>query len=181
MSIQEKLQQAIQATMEAGYQLNSEAFEFLIQNSQTNDPVNLMNLALERIQGLQDKPMFIEKSFLETLLQTIEPAPQIEISKPIYSQSPSIPQPQLRPLEEYQTLTEPEFYPYAREIPSELNILEDATGKLTSNGTLDEYVLYFQDRFKRIEKLLRQRMDVKAATSIIENHLYADREKGLKK
>src|SRR5450759_2076378 len=168
MSTQEKLQRAIQATMEAGYQLNSEAFEFLIQNSQTNDPVNIMNLALERIQGLQDKPMFIEKSFLETLLQAIEPAPQIEMPKPQYSQSPSIPQPQLRPLEEYQTLTETEFYPYAREIPSELNILEDATGKLTSNGTLDEYVLYFQDRFKRIEKLLRQRMDVKAATPIIE-------------
>ena len=40
MSAQEKLQRAIQATMEAGYQLNSEAFEFLIQNAQTNDPVN---------------------------------------------------------------------------------------------------------------------------------------------
>ena len=65
-------------------------------------------------------------------------------------------------------INETEFYPYARDIPSELKILEDATGKLTSNGTLDEYVLYFQDRFKRIEKLLRQRMDVKAATPIIE-------------
>ena len=65
-------------------------------------------------------------------------------------------------------MTEAEFYPYARDIPSELNILDDATGKLTSNGTLDEYVHYFQDRFKRIEKLLRQRMDVKSATSIVE-------------
>ena len=41
-------------------------------------------------------------------------------------------------------------------------------GNSASNGTLDEYVLYFQDRFKRIEHLLRQRMDVKAATPIIE-------------
>jgi hypothetical protein len=37
MSAQEKLQNAIQATMEAGYQLNSEAFEFLVQNAQTSD------------------------------------------------------------------------------------------------------------------------------------------------
>jgi DNA polymerase II small subunit len=168
MSAQEKLQRAIQATMEAGYQLNSEAFEFLIQNSQTNDPVKIMNLALERIQGLQDKPMFIEKSFLETLLPAIEPAPQIQMQEPQYVPALRIPQPQLRPLEEIQSLTETEFYPYAREIQSDLVILEDATGKLTSNGTLDEYVLYFQDRFKRIEKLLRQRMDVKAATPIIE-------------
>ncbi len=168
MSAQEKLQLAIQTTMEAGYQLNSEAFEFLIQNASTNDPVNIMNLALERIQGLQNKPMFIERSFLEALIQVIEPAPQIQTSEPERAKFPSIPQPQLRPIEEYQRLTETEFYPYAREIPSELKILEDATGKLTSNGTLNEYVLYFQDRFKRIEKLLRQRMDVKAATPIIE-------------
>ena len=60
------------------------------------------------------------------------------------------------------------FYPYAKEIPSDLKILEDATGKLTSNGTLDEYVGLFQDRFKRIEKLLRSRMDVRAATPIAE-------------
>jgi DNA polymerase II small subunit len=168
MSVQEKLQRAIQATIQAGYQLNSEAFEFLIQNSQTKDPVNIMNLALARIQELQDKPMFIERNFLESLLQVIESAPQIQMSETKYDATSSIPQPQLRPLEEIQKLTEKEFYPYARNIPSELKILEDATGKLTSNGTLNEYVLYFQDRFKRIEKLLRQRMDVKAATSIIE-------------
>ncbi|MGF3521940.1 MAG: DNA-directed DNA polymerase II small subunit, partial [Candidatus Bathyarchaeia archaeon] len=42
------------------------------------------------------------------------------------------------------------------------------TGKLSSNGTMEEYIQYFQDRFKRMEKLLRQRMDVKAATPISE-------------
>jgi DNA polymerase II small subunit len=168
MSAEEKLQKAIETTIMAGYQLNSEAFEFLSQKAQTNDPVLIMDLALERIQELQDKPMFIEKSFLETLLQAAVPAPQIQVPEPQYSPQPSIPQPQLRPLEEYPSVTENEFYPYARDIPSELIILDDATGKLTSNGTLDEYVLYFQDRFKRIEKLLRQRMDVKAATSTVE-------------
>ena len=47
-------------------------------------------------------------------------------------------------------------------------MLDDATAKLSSNGTLEEYLVYFQDRFKRIERLLRQRMDVKAATPILE-------------
>ena len=46
--------------------------------------------------------------------------------------------------------------------------MEDATGKLSSNGTLEEYVQYFQDRFRRIEHLLRQRIDVRSATSILE-------------
>ena len=69
MSAQERLQRAIEATMAAGYQLNSEAFEFLIQNAQTNDPVAVMNLALEMMEAMQDKPMFIERRFLETVLQ----------------------------------------------------------------------------------------------------------------
>jgi DNA polymerase II small subunit len=168
MSAQEKLQKAIEITIMAGYQLNSEAFEFLSLKAETNDPVLIMDLALERIQELHDKPMFIEKSFLEALLQAAVPAPQIQVPERPYVPSPSAPQPQLRPLEENPDLTENEFYPYARDIASQLNIMDDATGKLTSNGTLEEYVLYFQDRFKRIEKLLRQRMDVKAATSIVE-------------
>jgi DNA polymerase II small subunit len=167
MSAQEKLQRAIQATIAAGYQLNSEAFEFLCQNCKANDPVSIMKLALERIQELHDKPMFIERPFLEALLQQ-QTVPNPEIQPP---------EPQITP--EQQIATEPpitpetstdetEFYPYAKDIPADINILEDATGKLSSNGTLDEYLIYFQDRFKRIERLLRQRIDVKASTPILE-------------
>ena len=60
------------------------------------------------------------------------------------------------------------FYPYAKDIPADLKILEDPTGKLTSNGTLEEYIALFQDRFKRVEKILRARMDVRSATPISE-------------
>jgi DNA polymerase II small subunit len=60
------------------------------------------------------------------------------------------------------------FYPYAKDIPADLKILEDPTGKLTSNGTLQEYTALFQDRFKRVEKILRARMDVRSATPISE-------------
>jgi DNA polymerase II small subunit len=167
MSAQEKLQRAIQATIAAGYQLNSEAFEFLIQNSETNDPVTIMNLALERIQELQEKPMFIERYFLEALLQQpIIPVVEIKPSKSsIILKQPIATEPPITP---DTSSEENEFYPYAKDIPAEINILEDATGKLSSNGTLDEYLVYFQDRFKRIERLLRQRIDVKASTSIIE-------------
>jgi DNA polymerase II small subunit len=169
MSAQEKLQQAIEAIILAGYQLNSEAFEFLSQKAETTDPLGIVNLALNHIEGLQDKPMFIEKEFLEALMQVAIPAPPIQV--PQQQTTPVVPQPQLKPLEDQTSLIEgdeSDFYPYARDIPSDLKILDDATGQLTSNGTLDEYVLLFQDRFKRLEKILRQRMDVKAATPIIE-------------
>ena len=79
MSGQEKLQKAIEATIEAGYQLNSEAFEFLSQNADTTDPLGIMNLALQRLADLQEKPFFIDKVFLETLLQQLTvPAKEAE-------------------------------------------------------------------------------------------------------
>jgi hypothetical protein len=162
MSVQEKLQRAIQATIAAGYQLNSEAFEFLCQNCEIKDPIAIMQLALERMGELEDKPMFIEKGFLEALLQ---PAPSRTVPEILLPEIQTTPEPPIIP---ELSADETEFYPYAKDIPSDIKIMEDATGKLSSNGTLDEYVLYFQDRFKRIEHLLRQRMDVRAATPILE-------------
>lgn len=163
MSAREKLQRAIEATITAGYQLNSEAFEFLSQNCETNDPLNIMNLALQRLQELQDKPFFIERNFLEALIQqTAIQVPEIQPIEPQVTQREQVEQQTSEAEEEF------DFYPYAKDIPADINILEDATGKLTSNGTLDEYMLYFQDRFKRVERILRQRIDVRAATPIVE-------------
>ena len=165
MSEKEKLQRAIEATIAAGYQLNSEAFEFLSQTSGTTDPIDLMNKALQQLENLQDKPFFIDKAFLETLLQQVTPTMLGE--EPKQQQTPT--EQLVPPPETLQASPSGNaFFPYAKDIPSNLNILEDATGKLSSQGTLEEYVEYFQDRFKRIERLLRQRMDVKAATPILE-------------
>jgi DNA polymerase II small subunit len=164
MSRQEKLQKAIQATIAAGYQLNSEAFEFLSQNANTTDPVDIMNLALQRLADLQEKPFFIDKVFLETLLQQLTVA-----SKEPEPESQQNVEEQLLTQQVGQTGTiESAFYPYAKDIKAEINILEDATGKLSSNGSIEEYLQYFQDRFRRIERLLRQRIDVRAATPILE-------------
>jgi DNA polymerase II small subunit len=161
MSGKEKLQKAIEETMTAGYQLNSEAFEFLSQNSNTADPVSIMRLALQRLQELQEKPIFIGKVFLEPLLQQLNtPVPKTQSQPQQNALEPSI--------KRQKSTLEETFYPYAKDIKADINILEDSTGKLSSNGTLEEYLQYFQDRFKRIERLLRQRIDVKAATSIIE-------------
>jgi len=164
MSGQEKLQKAIQATIAAGYQLNSEAFEFLTQNAETADPEWIMGLALRKIADLQDKPFFIDRIFLETLVkQLTAPVQKIQAEMQQTVEEQTTP-----PVIEEPEAAEDAFYPYAKDIQAEINILEDATGKLSSNGSLEEYLLYFQDRFKRIERLLRQRIDVRAATPILE-------------
>jgi DNA polymerase II small subunit len=157
MSEKEKLQRAVEVTIAAGYQLNSEAFELLSTFAANDDPTTIMSKALQRIEELEEKPLFIDKSFLETMLKPSET-------------EEALAQPQDENAEADRQWTEGKscFHPYAKDVEANINIIEDPTGKLTSNGTIEEYLQYFQDRFKRIERLLRQRIDVKAATPISE-------------
>jgi len=159
MNEREKLQRAVEATIAAGYQLNSEAFELLSTAAVKDDPTTIMSKALQRIEELEEKPLFIDKSFLETLLKPSETIEEEQV-KPQDKNSES---PEHQRIEGKSV-----FHPYAKDVEANINIIEDPTGKLTSNGTIEEYLQYFQDRFKRIERLLRQRIDVKAATPISE-------------
>ena len=60
------------------------------------------------------------------------------------------------------------FKPYAKEINADVQVFEDPTAAVTTVGSMEEYHGYFLDRFKRLQKFLRQRMDAKDATSIAE-------------
>lgn len=163
MSEAEKLQKAVELTMAAGYQLNIEAFEFLSLVATTQDPTEIMAKAIHQIENLEEKPFFIERSLLEQLLKASEPAKEIA-NRPL--EEP------LKPILENQTsqVTEGKisFHPFAREVDARIQVIEDPGTKLSSSGTIEDYLGYFQDRFKRIEKLLRQRIDVKSATSILD-------------
>lgn len=165
MSEREKLQKAVETTMAAGYQLDREAFEFLSTIAATDDPTEIVYKALQRIEESEEKPLFIGKSFLEATLKQPEATnePHAQFTSQVHEEILE------QPKETSQT---PEgnsiFHPYAKDVEAQINVIEDPTGKLSSNGTMEEFLQYFQDRFKRIEKLLRQRMDVKAATPILE-------------
>lgn len=158
MEKMEKLKEAVELSIGAGYQLDKEAFDFLSAISTTEDPKILVNRAIQKIQNLKEKTPFIDRSLLETLLK---PVNEEDIE---YKTGDSI-----RPQTEF-SLTEGKqiFHPYAKEVESNLNIIQDPTNQLDSRGTIEDYLQYFQDRFKRIEKLLRRRIDVKSASSIID-------------
>lgn len=160
------LQRAVENTITAGYQIDREAFEFLSVISTTDDPAELMNKALKRIEELEEKPIFISRSFLESI---IEPNTQ-DFEKDYENSTLKNVRSKEEFLDETKQFPEPssQFRPYARDVDTQINVIEDPTGKLSSNGTMEEFVTYFHDRFKRLEKLLRQRMDVKAATPISE-------------
>jgi len=162
--VSEKLQKAVELTISAGYQLNKDAFEFLNVIAATEDPVDFMSKALEKISGLKDKPLFIERAFLEELVK------KPELMKD--SVSPQIVQAPLLETrhEQAQQILEGKkaFRPFAKEVNADIKVIDDPGTKVSSSGTINDYLDFFRDRFKRMEKLLKQRMDVRGAVSIID-------------
>ena len=165
MSEKERLQKAIEATINTGYQLSTDAFNYLLYCSKETDPLSIMNMVLHEMNTLKEKPFVIEKIFLEN---TVKQLTQIHQAAQAVQNGNQKENTTLQPLKSLDVIVEGTFYPYAKHIPSELEILEDATGKLTSNGTIEDYTALFQDRYKRLEKILRKRIDVKSATPIRE-------------
>jgi DNA polymerase II small subunit len=156
----EKLQKAVELTVAAGYQLNKDAFEFLSIVAATEDPTEIINRAIQKMKTLKEDPLFIDRRFLEKLMKTMKPvkeAPTQSLEEPFQT----LPEPQI-------TEGKKPFRPYAKEVEANLNIIEDPTSKLSSSGTIEDYLEYFLDRFKRMEKLLRQRIDVRSATSVLD-------------
>jgi DNA polymerase II small subunit len=154
--VSERLQRAVSYTIQAGYQLDSEAFTFLETLSKTEDPVALMEKVTEKINDTQQKTLFITRSIIEgMIMQTTQST--VETTE--------------------QRITEPQqllesgresFKPAAKEIDTDLKVLEDPTAEIKTAGSLEEYQEYFTDRFRRLQRFLRQRMDARDATTIAE-------------
>lgn len=152
--------------MSAGYQLNKDAFDFLKMLSSTEDPVKITEKVLKRIAALSDKPLFIDKTLIETLLDNRDPNEEFDLiredryklNKPAATVEKT----------EEAAFTEAKrfFRPMAKETQSEFVVIENPSAKLTSNGTIDDYLGYFRDRFIRMDRLLRHRIDVKSAATI---------------
>jgi len=159
--LSDRLQMAISNTIEAGYQLDKEAFTLLETLSKTEDPVGLMQKVVKRAEALTQKPLFIDRNFLEEMVSEEEKAPKLKAQL-----KPSIPSPQL-PQPKYESRKEA-FKPYAKEVDAQIKVLDDPTGEVCTTGTIEEYLEYFQDRFRRLQRLLRQRIDVRDATTISE-------------
>ena len=154
----ERLQKAVSHTIQAGYQLDGEAFLLLETLSKTEDPIALVEKLTMKIDESGQKPLFITRSLIEEFLtQTAEST----TAKPERLPSAPPPPPLLESRKEA-------FKPYAKEIDADIKVLEDPTSAVTTVGSIEEYHEYFLDRFRRLQRCLRQRMDAKDATSIAE-------------
>lgn len=161
MNETEKLQKAVTLTVAAGYQLDKEAFDLLSAAAATEDPTQIISKAIQKIETGKEKLLFINRSLLEDLIKKPESTKEnfiqpLENATQTLSTMPQI------------TEGKKPFHAYAKEVDTSINVIEDPGSKIDTSGTIEDYLEYFRDRFKRIEKLLRQRIDVRNATSIIE-------------
>ena len=60
------------------------------------------------------------------------------------------------------------FSAYAKDVDADVRVVEDPTEKLSGTGSVEVYLEYFRDRFNRIQRILRRRMDARDAVSISE-------------
>jgi len=160
MSNTEKLQKAVATTIAAGYQLDKDAYDFLETLAETEDPTKIIDAVMEKIKEIKESTPFINKSLLKRLIEKSEPPKEIVTQRTEEENMPYL----------YPQITEGknQFHPFAKEIESNIKIIEDPTEKINSTGTIKDYLEYFRDRFKRTERLLRQRVDVKNAASVLD-------------
>jgi DNA polymerase II small subunit len=152
---EDRLQRAVSFTIASGYQLNARAFDFLNVVSKIQDPVEVMKEAIRRTQALPDRPLFIDRDLLEEATRKLSPELEEEKAKP-----PAPPSGLLG--------AKRVFHAYAEGVDSSIRVIDDPTDRLCTSGTIDDYLGYFQDRFKRMRKLLNRRMDTKDARLISE-------------
>jgi len=140
-----RLREAIMLLMKKGYQVDTNAFETLKNGSARVDPVNIVERVCEIVQGLAEPVSFITDKMVDQAIDSLFPSEE-ETRK-----------------DETSKVT---FKPYAKEIEPELRVIEDPSTKLDSAGDLECFLECFRDRFNRMTRLLRQRLDAKDATPI---------------
>ncbi|TLN00236.1 hypothetical protein FDZ71_14675, partial [bacterium] len=67
--------------------------------------------------------------------------------------------------------------PYAKEVESRIQVIRDPTKTIGSGGTIEDFAKHFRDRFYKISRILRERLDVKDARTISEALEAAPNEK----
>lgn len=151
----DKLQKAVSLSIASGYQLDKHAFDLLGTLSQTEDPVELIEEVIRRVKDFPEKPLFIRRNLLEEIVKEIIPERkeeeliQSKSSLPILGAKKGV-------------------YPYAKDVDADIEVIQDPTDEICETGSVEEYLEYFQDRFRRTRGFLRRRIDAKDAMSVSE-------------
>lgn len=142
----EELRKAIGTILEAGFQVESDAFKSLVElggGEHTLKP--LVDELLRLASSVDPRPLSIN---IDLVLKAAE---QLDLSQ---KKSSSIGEPIGRPRR------------FSQEHDARLDIVFDPTGKLGTVGTFDDFLHYFRSRFEKISRIFRQRIDTRNTGTI---------------
>jgi DNA polymerase II small subunit len=143
---EQRLRNVINLIIKADYQIDAEALTFLRRVSREKVIEEAVLTTLKSLSDLPEKPLFVTKKDFEHNIA------QLEISrKSAKTATQSV----------HQT-----FKPYAKELSGDVQVIDDPTESLLNDKKVDDYLRYFRDRFYKIDKILRERIDLKQAVSI---------------
>lgn len=145
-----KIKTAIDKVLEAGYQLQADAFNYLQTLSNQNDVESLINQLLDKLSKMSQPPLFIEKCLIQEILSPPTPLRK----KPADAKVKYIEMPK--------TI----FHPAAKDIEENIEIIKDPSKKLMSNANIKSFLASFRDRYDALSKILTQRLDVRGHVPI---------------
>lgn len=144
----QRLRQAIKLIIEGGYQLDAKALSFLKDQAPNVEIEEAVKKTLETLKTLPERPLFLTKESLEAGILKLS---ESETVTPTITESVA------------QT-----FRPYAKEVEGKIEVLDDPSEKISSAGSVENYLNYFKDRFNKINRILRERTDTREAIPISE-------------
>lgn len=138
------LKEAVEEITLAGYQLEAEAFELLkiLHHEEHFKLVIVETINQARKKDL--KLLIITRDMIETTLEKL-------------TQEKETTEMKIRPRT---------TIPFARDIPTEIEILQDGSEETDSSGKIDDFNNYFKDRFQKLSKIIRERLDFNSAKEI---------------
>ncbi|MFH0848249.1 MAG: DNA-directed DNA polymerase II small subunit [archaeon] len=143
----ESLQRALRSFVAGGYQLQKDAFEFLSLIAEEDELEALVSITLRQLMSTPTASPIVTKEVLETTalkIRSVSPQSSISLMSNLMATS----------------------NPFAREISSDIEIVNDPSKKIGSAGGIEDFTRYFRSRFRKIQDILRERLDTKGAVSI---------------
>src|SRR5438094_2144972 len=143
--LSEEMRRAVGSILEAGFQMESEAFKTLVEKGREDSLRPLVDEVLKMASSAQPRPLFISADLV------LKAAEQLDLAT-----GPAV------PVEE--GLGHGRRFAEDRE--SRLEVVFDPTGKLGTTGVFDDFLRYFRSRFEKMSALFRQRVDTRSAGTI---------------
>ncbi len=139
----EPMRKAVGAILEAGFQVETEAFKALVEFGGDETLSLLVDELLRLAAATEPRPLSISRDLV------LKAAEQLDLAG--------------------KTVVETGLgrgRRFAEELESRLDVISDPTGKLGTTGAFDDFLHYFRSRFEKMTALFKQRIDIRTTGNI---------------